>query len=135
MAPKEYLMRAWQIERRIRARESALEALRLRAERVKSSAPKRVPGGGRALTWSDAIDALCDAESAMLTEIAELYRTRAEVANAIAAVADVRLRTLLEYRYLCYMSWTRVADLMGYDIRSVTRLHGKALQAVAPHCP
>lgn len=131
---KEYLQRGWMIERRIRAAEARLAELRERAGRVKSSAPKAVPGGGGGpLAWSDAVDALCDAESALCQQIAALYRVQAEVAAAIDAVTDVRLRTVLEYRYLCYMSWPRIADMMRYDVRTVTRLHGKALKQIK--CP
>ena len=130
MTAKEYLNRGWMIERRIRMTEGRLERLRARAAAVKSSAPRKTPGRARAHDWSCAIDAMCDAEAMLSKEIAALYQTQAEVRAAIGTVEDVRLRTLLEWRYLCYMTWPRIADEMGYEVRSVTRLHGKALMAV-----
>jgi hypothetical protein len=130
---KEWLLRGWMIEARIRAAEGKLQALRARAGRVKSSAPKAVPGGGRARAWTEAVDALCDAEAALCREIAELYRVEAEIAAAIDGVQCVRLRVLLKYRYLCYMTWTEIAEIMRYDVRTVTRLHVKALKMIK--CP
>lgn len=130
MTAKEYLNRGWLIERRIRAAEERLGRLNARAEALKSYAPRKKRGSRRAQEWTEAVDAMCDAERAMFREIAALYRVRAEVRAAIDAVEDVRLRALLEYRYLGYMTWPRIAEAMGYELRTVYRLHGKALMAV-----
>lgn len=130
MTAKEYLNRGWMIERRIRMAEDRLGRLSMRAAALKSHAPKKKRGGKYVQEWTEAKDAMCDAERALFAEIAALYQTQAEVRAAIDTVEDVRLRALLEYRYLCYMTWPRVAEMMGYEVRSVTRLHGKALMAV-----
>ena len=130
MTTKEWLSRGWMIEKRIRKAEEQLSALRARAEAVKSSTPKAAPRGGRAKVWTDAVDAMCDEEARMAAEIAALYRTRDEIAGAVAAVSDVRLRCVLEYRYLCYMSWPRIAEMLSCDVRTVHRWHGRALRAV-----
>lgn len=130
MTVKEYLSRGWMIERRIRMAEERLGRLSMRAAALKSYAPRKKRGGRRVQEWTEAVDAMCDAERALFAEIAALYQTQAEVRAAIDTVEDVRLRALLEYRYLCYMTWPRVAEMMGYELRTVTRLHGKALRAV-----
>lgn len=129
MTVKEYMQRGWKAERRVRALEDRLEILRARAERVKSSAPKRTPGGGgRARQWEDAIDALCDEEAALVEEIAALCRVQAELRQAVAAVESPRLKTLLELRYFSYLEWADIAEVMGYDVRTMHRMHGKALR-------
>lgn len=130
MTAKEYLSRGWMIERRIRMAEDRLGRLSMRAAALKSHAPKKKRGGKYVQEWTEAKDAMCDAERRMFAEIAALYQTQAEVRAAIDTVEDVRLRALLEYRYLGYMTWPRVAEMMGYELRTVTRLHGKALMAV-----
>lgn len=130
MTAKEYLNRGWMIEQRIRMAEDRLGRLSMRAAALKSHAPKKKRGGKRVQERKEAVDAMCDAERALFAEIAALYQTQAEVRAAIGSVEDVRLRTLLEWRYLSYMTWPRIADKMGYEVRSVTRLHGKALRAV-----
>lgn len=93
MTAKEFLQQGWRLEMRIRAAEDKLQGMRARAGRVKSSAPRAVPGGGgRARAWTDAIDALCDAEAQLCREIAALYRLEAEIGAAIDGVSDLRLR-------------------------------------------
>lgn len=131
MTAKEYLQRGWRIERRVRAAEARLEALKQRAERIKSAAPKAVTGGrGRPSTWQDAVDDLCDAQADYAADLSRLCAIQAQVRRAVAGVEDVRLRTLLELRYMSYLSWPAIAEAMGYDVRTIYRMHGRALAAV-----
>ena len=39
-------------------------------------------------------------------------------------------QTVLEKRYLCFQSWEQIAVEMGYDLRWLYRIHGKALEEV-----
>lgn len=130
MTAKEFLNRAWKIDLRVRHAQNRLEELRARMGAVKSSAPRKAPRGGRARAWTDAVDSLCDAEAALVREIAALYRVQAEVRAAINTVDNVRWRAVLECRYLDGMKWQDIAEEMGYEVRTVTRMHGKALKAV-----
>ncbi len=43
-------------------------------------------------------------------------------------MANQAYKMLLELRYLGGNTWGEVYELMGYDLRWVYRLHGKALQ-------
>lgn len=141
MTAREYLEQGWKIEQRIRAAEERLKALRARAERIRSAAPRAAGGrGGRRGGWADAIGDICDAEADYAAQVAALYNVQRQVKAAIEGVEDVRLRTLLELRYLSFWTWPRIAEALGYDVRNVTRLHNAALRAVRvmdnrPNCP
>ena len=52
---------------------------------------------------------------------------KGEIYRAIRTVEDPTRRLLLEYRYIHGLTWEQVAERMGYDLRWVHRLHGKAL--------
>lgn len=66
-----------------------------------------------------------DAEEARLLEICR------ETVEVIRQVEDQRYYRLLLYRYVEGLSWTEVAERMGYVYYHVTaRLHPKAIKAV-----
>ena len=130
MTAKQWLMRAWHIERRIDRLLQEREALSARADAVRSPVISDMPRGGRRRDWTDAADALMDLCADIDREIRELCRVKREVIEAIDAVEDMRLRRVLELRYRSYMSWEAIAGELGYDIRWVYRLHGRALLEV-----
>lgn len=64
-------------------------------------------------------------------ELAEAELIAQEIENVILAVADPRYQTVLRYRYIDLMTWTDIADAMGYEVSHVSgRLHGSALMEV-----
>lgn len=123
MTAREYLQRAWQIDGRIGQRLE--ERARLRAMLNAGGRTERKPLDGASGEAEDAVVAL---DEAINGEILALCRVKGEVNAAIEAVADVRLRRLLELRYRNYMTWEAIADEMGYELRHVYRLHREALR-------
>ena len=130
MTAKQYLLRAWQVEKRIDRLIGERDALRARMEAVRSPVISDMPKGGRRRDWTDTVDALVDLCGDIDREIRELCRVKREVIDAIDAVEDMRLRRVLELRYRSYMSWEAIAGELGYDIRWVYRLHGMALRCI-----
>lgn len=130
MNAKEFLMRGWRIESRIMSRQGEIQRLRERAETVRSSAPRSGPRGGRRRDWTDALAALADAEARINREIVELCAVQAEISAAIDRVQNVKQRRVLELRYRNYMGWEEIADMIGCDVRTVYRLHGRGLARV-----
>ena len=41
---------------------------------------------------------------------------------------DETEKTVLRMYYINWMKWKEIADRLGYDVRNVTRIHGRALQ-------
>ena len=130
MTAKQYLLRAWQVEKRIDRLIGERDALWARMETVRSPVISDMPKGGRRRDWTDTVDALVDLCGDIDREIRELCRVKREVIDAIDAVEDMRLRRVLELRYRSYMSWEAIAGELGYDIRWVYRLHGMALRCI-----
>ncbi len=132
MTAKDYLLRAWQIEERIRHRQEEQARLRtmLDAEVDENSGRKSAEGTG----LREVRRAVCDMDAAIEEEILALCRVRREVNAVIGEVEDVRLRQLLELRYRSYLTWDAIANEMKYDLRHVYRLHREALRCVDKGC-
>lgn len=62
--------------------------------------------------------------------IGEYIDRREEIHAAIDSLEDGTLRTLMGLYYLNGLTWGEVAERMGYEIRTITRLHGVALEQI-----
>lgn len=131
MTAKEFLMMGWKIEKRIDARIAERERIMDRMTAVRKSTPSATGArGGRRRDWTDAVAALEDVDARLNREIAELCRIKRMIAEAIDAVEIISQRRVLEMRYRNYMTWEQIAVNMPCDIRTVYRLHGRALTRV-----
>ena len=54
-------------------------------------------------------------------EYASLCRERLDMYTAISKVKDLRIRTLLEYRYVYLMSYEDIAETTNYSVRQTIR--------------
>lgn len=127
MTAKEWLGRAWEIDKEIRAlKREALVAkdlalsitARLDGEKVQTSKENYAENAMvRYLDYSDRI--------ARRTE--ELFAVKIEAYEMILQVDSRELRTLLSLRYLSYLTWEQIAEEMEVDVRHVYRLHKAAL--------
>lgn len=129
MTAKEFLSRAWQIEKRIDARIDERERLESLLTSPRTAKLTGMPHGGGG-DWTNAVIAVSDLNAVIVGEIETLCRIKREVIEAIDAVEDTRYKQLLELRYRNYMPWESIAAEMGYTLRNVHELHGKALQRV-----
>ena len=136
MTAKEFLMQAWKIDDRIDERIEERERLLAKLTAGRGSNLSGMPRGGR-YDWTDAVSRVIEADRAIAAEITKLCEVKRLVNDAIEAVEDSRRRRVLELRYRNYLRWEQIADVMGYDVRHVTRLHGEALlDVVVPEsCP
>ena len=126
MTAKEWLGRAWEIDKEIRAlKREALAAkdlalsitARLDGEKVQTSKENYAENAMvRYLDYSDRI--------ARRTE--ELFAVKIEAYEMILQVDSRELRTLLSLRYLSYLTWEQIAEEMEVDVRHVYRLHKAA---------
>lgn len=143
MTAKEFLRQAWQIDQRIERRLDEISAMEEKYERVmakltagRGTNMSGMPRGGR-YDWTDAVESSIELDRAikagvesLRSEVMELCRVKREVNAAIDAVEEVQLRRVLELRYRNYLPWEKIAEEMGYDVRNVYILHGKALRRV-----
>lgn len=127
MTAREYLSGLRFLERRIDAKTEAAARMRARAERITTVLTGMPRGSGSGSPMENAAVELADLESDLLREADELRRRRAEATRLLLLMQDERLRTVLDERYLCRMSWQRVARDVFCSYDHVFRLHRQAL--------
>lgn len=135
MTARDYLSQARVLDQAINARLERIARLRAlvsgRAART-DGMPRGSAGsaGSTFFDWTDTVVRIDEMERALDKDIDRLIDLKREIAEVIAAVPDMRYRTLLEYRYLCGWSWARIARAMHYGEDWVRHAHGWALKQV-----
>lgn len=127
MTAKEWLMRAWKIDREVNA---LLEAQKAAYDRLTgaTAACGNVPVSG---TKDPHIyDGYVELANKLNDRIDELCAVKAEITELIGRLDDPRLRTLLTARYISCLTFEQIASEMHYSVRSVLRLHRKALEKI-----
>lgn len=102
------------------------EELRGRVCRVTSSLNGDVAHGNSDRNALLAIFA--DANEQCERRLTRAIKRSIEIENFIGKVPDPNQRALLRDRYLNGMKWAEIAESLGYELRHIHRLHGKALQ-------
>jgi DNA-directed RNA polymerase specialized sigma subunit len=54
-------------------------------------------------------------------------RIRREITRKIESMQDETEKTVLRLRYIRWLRWEQIAERMGYSLRNITKIHGKAL--------
>ena len=129
MTPKQYLSQARYIDRRIEARIAERDRLLDSVTAARSSQLTGMPRGN-GHDWTDTVDRAADMTAHIDEDIRRLIALKREIWDAIDAVEDLRLRTVLELYYRAGYNWEQVAGRMHYDVRYIFKLHGLALTKV-----
>ena len=74
---------------------------------------------------------IIDLQEEINRDIDRLVDLKREIMGVIKAVPDVEYQTILEKRYLCFISWEQIAVDMNYSIQHIHRMHSKALGEIA----
>ena len=132
MNVKEWLQRAWDIEKEIRELEERRQTARDDALRITASYEYK---GNQSLPSGNGNEAkyikLVDFERQLDEQIKELYTVKLEIDTAIDQVSNQKLRRLLKLRYIDFKTWEDIAEHFGYiDIRWTYRLHDRALKKI-----
>jgi len=122
MTPKEYLQQYSAAMRRTRAISDHLAELRAIAENLRTE-------DGHRVDLDAAVANLVDTERQVSAEVSKLCNLETEIACTINRMQEP-YRTLLYERYINGKTWEQVAVDMNYSYRGVTKMHGRALQAV-----
>ena len=70
-------------------------------------------------TMEEAIAKIIDLQSEINRDIDRLVDLKQEITATIKTVDNNEYQTILEKRYLCFLSWEKIAVDMGYSIRNV----------------
>lgn len=69
-----------------------------------------------------------DLQQEINADIDALVDLKRDIMNVIKAVQNQEAQTILEKRYLCFLTWETIATEMGYDLRYIHKMHNRALQ-------
>lgn len=86
--------------------------------------------GNRSNVIEDGIVNINEIEQTINRDIDELVSIRTEIENKINMIPDLKLRELMECRYLDCKTWEEIAYKNGYTWRNVYYQHEKALDLI-----
>lgn len=132
MTTKEYLQRAYKIDKRIKTKLETILRLRDAASNATSTfSAVRSSGTNNTSKVEENILKYMMIEEEINKDIDELYEVKKEIINVIKQVPNEKQRWLLELKYINGKSWVSVSVTMGMSEDHVKGyLHGRALQSV-----
>lgn len=129
---KAFLSRAYHIDHQINSKLEQVWSMRSLAAKVTSMFTD-MPRCHFLNTHSmeSVIIKIIDLENEINAEIDALVDTKREIIEAIRAVEKPEHKTVLELRYLCFKTWSQIAENMCYTVQNIYYLHDNALKKVA----
>lgn len=129
---KEYLSQAYRLDQRINSKIEQIESLNTLAKKCTSTLTGMPRNPNRATsTMADAVEKIIDLQDEINNDIERLVDLKRDIVSVIKAVDNTEYQTLLEKRYLCFMTWEQIAVDMNYTIDNVYKIHKKALFVIA----
>ena len=132
MTAKEYLSQAHHLDQRIDAKiaqVASLNELATKCTATLTGMPRNPNRGGS--TMADAVCKIIDLQGEINRDIDRLVDLKREIVEVIKSVDNTEYQILLEKRYLCFLSWEKIAVEMHYSIQHIYRMHDTALSCVA----
>lgn len=129
---KEWLSRAYHMDRRLRAkmrRAESLANLATKASSIGDGVP--VSGGGYMTSRLESIAVrLADLGTEIEKDADDMRRMVEETRSAISTVGDQTLVDILEMRYIDMMKWEEISAMMGLSVDYTYQLHRRALEMI-----
>lgn len=133
MTAKGFLQQAFVAHKEIEAHLEQLTKLQAVATRT-TTVIRNAPGGSNSFgsCVENAVIDIQDLMARLAEEVARLIEVTKKVSAAIAQVPNANERAILEYRYLCFFSWSQIAAVTKTSISNVFKLHRSALKKFQP---
>lgn len=135
MNAKDYLLQARYLDERITSKTQQIASLNDLATRCTSTfsdMPRNPNHGGSKI--ENCVIKIIELEESIKKDIVKLVDLKSEIMAVIKAVPNVEYQTLLEKRYLCFITWEQIAVDMNYSMQHIHRMHSSALkEIVVPH--
>ena len=129
MNAKEYLNQARLLDQRINTKLERIARLRALTEKATSITDKEPVSHTRNVTsLQDQVIRLIEEENSLNEAINHLVDLKSEVSEVLSLIHDPDCQLVLELRYLCFRSWDEISSVMNYHVRTVYKIHGRALQ-------
>lgn len=123
---RRYLSQARRLDEVIKIKLMQYEELKAIAEKTTSQITGMPKGGSK----GDALVKVADMSREIDREIDELVDLKWQIRQVIKTAGDLELIAVLEAYYLTRNSWEQVAKNMNYSLRTVLRLHDKAIKRI-----
>ena len=130
MTNKAYLSQARHLDTRIKSKLQQVDSLNELATNcslILTGMPRNPSASNSRM--AEAITKIVDLQNEINHDIDTLVDLKREIMGVIKAVQNPDFQTILEKRYLCFLSWEKIAVDMDYDLRYVHKLHTQALEA------
>ena len=131
MTAKEYLSQALHLDHRIDSKIEQIASLNALATKCTSAITgmPRNPSPSQS-TMADAVCKIIDLQELLKKDLSALVDLKREIMGVINGIENDEYKTVLEKRYLCFLSWEQIAVDMGYEMSWLYRLHQRALEKV-----
>ena len=130
--PKEYLGQIYKIDNYIKFLEGEILELTTMAEGGAINYEERVQTSGRASTES-IMCSIVDRKSLVYDMLNKKLRLKDEISSKIYELYDKDntqvYQAILFARYVACLRWDEISNKLGYSIRRVHDLHGRALKS------
>ena len=124
---KHYLNGAWYYQKKADFLEEKIQMLQSKPEKMTASFQDVPVFGGFQDHRQQLIAEMVDAEREQSKMKQQCRNKKQEIEYIIGMVEDYQEALVLEMRYLYYENWQTIALKLNYDVRSIYRIHGKAL--------
>lgn len=137
MTAKEYLSQAKYLDMRINSKIQQVSSLNDLAKKCTTALTgmPRNPSGSTS-SMAETINKIIDLQQEINADIDELVDLKRDIMDVIKGVPNQEAQTILEKRYLCFLSWEQIAVDMHYSIQYSFRIHDQALEEIEmnPKC-
>lgn len=133
MTEKEYLSGAYRLDELIKSYQRELASLKELSLSIGSQDTSKdavCVSKDSSASFTRIVDKIADLEIKINSEIERYISLKDEIHSAIEKVENNDEKLCLRYRYIEFMTWDKIADVMHYSIMQITRIHGRALQRV-----
>lgn len=130
MTAKEYLQRAYNLRRRIAAKEAHLEELRTQAEHITADLTGMPRGSGASSPVERIAVQIADLSWEIELDWLDLIQYQEEIRRTIESIDDPVIVQVLSLRFLAYKNWKEIADLTHYSISHVFRMQARGFSII-----
>lgn len=130
MNAKDFLMRGINLERRVDTIKEQIEHYKSLVNDCSvtySDSPKSTASNYK---LEECTQKIMDLQEELCEAMADLVDVTCEISRAIQKIENYDYQDLLVKRYVLGEPWEKIATDLGYELRYIHKLHGRALQEI-----
>ena len=131
MTAKEYLSQTFHLDHRIDSKIDQIASLNALATKCTSAITgmPHNPSSSQS-TMADAVCKIIDLQELLKKDLSALVDLKREIMGVINGIENDEYKTVLEKRYLCFLSWEQIAVDLHYSMEYAFKIHKRALEKV-----